>query len=204
MSALVRRAAAFAVVAVVSACGGPPSETARPLSDEPPQLAPAMALPDNAVANAVSRLDGIAEELMESSGIPGMAVAVVHGGKTLYAKGFGVRDTGTGEKVDAGTVFQLASLSKPLAATVVAHEVGVDTVSWDTPITDHLPWFALSDPASTRMLTVADLFAHRSGLPDHAGDLLEDLGYDRRTVLERLRLLPLGQFRTSTPTTTSG
>ncbi len=185
------------MVAVVSACSGPPSETTASGSGEPPQLAAAMALPDNAVANAVSKLDAIAEELMAASGIPGMAVAVVHGGKTIYAKGFGVRDVKTGERVDADTVFQLASLSKPLAATVVAHEVGNGAVQWDTPIVDELPWFALSDPAATRMLTVADLFSHRSGLPDHAGDLLEDLGYDRRAVLERLRLLPLGQFRTS-------
>ena len=126
-----------------------------------------------------------------------MAVAVVHGGKTIYAKGFGVRDTEPAEKVDPDTVFQLASLSKPIAATVVAHQVGAGAISWDTPIVDKLPWFALSDPAVTRMLTVADLFAHRSGLPDHAGDLLEDLGYDRRTVLERLRRLPLAPFRTS-------
>ena len=197
MSATARRTGALAVLATLAACSGPPSETAAPHPVEPPNLAPAMALGDNAVANAVLRLDGIAAELMASSGIPGMAVAVVHGGKTLYAKGFGVRDTGTGAKVGADTVFQLASLSKPLAATVVAHEVGAETVSWDTPIVDELPWFALADPATTRMLTVADLFAHRSGLPDHAGDLLEDLGYDRRAVLERLRLLPLGQFRTS-------
>ncbi len=156
-----------------------------------------MALPDNAVSNAVAKLDGIVGDLMDSSGIPGMAVAVVRGGKTLYAKGFGVRDTRTGESVDADTVFQLASLSKPLAATVVAHEVGMGTVSWDTAVTDKLPWFGLSEPAVTRMLTVGDLFAHRSGLPDHAGDLLEDLGYDRRAILERLRLLPLEKFRTS-------
>ena len=49
----------------------------------------------------------------------------------------------------------------------------------------------------TRMVTVGDLFAHRSGLPDHAGDMLEDLGYDRRNILQRLRLLPLAPFRTS-------
>ena len=156
-----------------------------------------MALPDNAVSNAVAKLDGIAEELMQSSGIPGMAIAVVHGGKTLYAKGFGVRDTRSTDKVDSDTVFQLASLSKPLAATVVATQVGKNIISWDTPVVDTLPWFALSDSAVTRMLTVGDLFAHRSGLPDHAGDVLEDLGFDRRTVLDRMRLLPLVQFRTS-------
>jgi CubicO group peptidase (beta-lactamase class C family) len=192
-----RRAAALALVATLTACGSPAPRTDSPTADSPPQLVPAMPLPENAVANAIGKLDGIAEELMNSSGIPGMAIAVVHGGKTVYAKGFGVRDVRVGEKVDPGTVFQLASVSKPLAATVVAHQVGAGVIGWETAIVDELPWFALSDPAVTRMLTVGDLFAHRSGLPDHAGDVLEDLGYDRRAVLERLRLLPLDPFRAS-------
>jgi CubicO group peptidase (beta-lactamase class C family) len=195
---LLRRAAAVAVAVVLVGCSGPPSgDAGQASSDEPPQLVPAVALPDNAVGNAVAQLDRIAAELMDESGIPGMAVAVVHGGKTVYAKGFGVRDTRASDKVDTDTVFQLASLSKPIAASVVARQVGAGAIDWDTPVTDKLVWFALSDPAVTRMLTVADLFAHRSGLPDHAGDLLEDLGYPRREVLERLRLLPLGGFRTS-------
>ena len=117
-------AAALAVTAVLAACGGQPSKTAFELSGEPPRLAPAMALPDNAVSNAVAKLDGSADDLLDSSGIPGMAVAVVRGAKTVYGRGFGVRDTRTGESADADTIFQLASLSKPLAATVVAHEVG--------------------------------------------------------------------------------
>ncbi len=198
MSALARRAAAIAALVALTACSSPAAPPRSATSDEYPALAAAMPLPDNAVGNAVAKLDGIAAELMASSGVPGMAVAVVHNGKAVYAKGFGVREAGKPETVDADTVFQLASLSKPIAATVVAHQVGVRAVSgWDTPVQAHLPWFALSDPAVTRMLTVGDLFAHRSGLPDHAGDGLEDLGYDRRTVLERLRLLPLASFRTS-------
>nr|MCH9701427.1 serine hydrolase [Actinomycetes bacterium] len=134
-------------------------------------------------------------------GIPGLAITVVHGGKTVYAKGFGVKNTQLpdepGNQVDPDTVFQLASLSKPLGATVVAHQVGQGGISWDTPIVDELPWFALSDPAVTKMVTVGDMYAHRSGLPDHAGDLLEDLGYDRRLVLEKLREFPLDPFRVS-------
>lgn len=193
-----RRASALLLAAVVTACSAPATPPARTLSDEPPPpLVAAMPLPDRAVDNAVAKLDGIIADLMSSSKIPGLAVAVVHGGKTVYAKGFGVRDTRTPDKVDPDTVFQLASLSKPLAATVVAHQVGVGALAWDTPVVEKLPWFALSDPAVTRMLTVGDLFSHRSGLPDHAGDQLEDLGYDRRQVLERLRQLPLAPFRTS-------
>ena len=44
-------------------------------------------------------------------------------------------------------------------------------------------------------MTYADLFSHVSGLPGHAGDLLEDLGYDQAYILNRLRLEPLGPFR---------
>lgn len=207
MNSPVRFGALVLAVALLGGCGGKDAETpaagpsASPVSDVPPPLVPAMPLPENAVADAVTRLDGIAEDLMSRSGIPGMAVAVVHGGKTVYAKGFGVknleRPDGPDNRVDADTVFQLASLSKPLSATVVAGLVGQGQVGWDTPVVSRLPWFALSDPAVTRMVTVGDMFSHRSGLPDHAGDRLEDLGYDRRQILERLRGLPLDPFRVS-------
>jgi CubicO group peptidase (beta-lactamase class C family) len=190
----------------VAGCGAKPAEPAPPptasaQSDVPPPLMPAMPLPENAVENAVAKLDGMAGDLMKKSGIPGLAIAVVHGGKTVYAKGFGVKDVRAADdqknRVDPDTVFQLASVSKPLSATVVAHQVGTNAIGWDTPIVSKLPWFALSDPVVSRMVTVGDMFAHRSGLPDHAGDMVEDLGYDRRYVVEHLRQLPLDPFRIS-------
>lgn len=204
-------ASLVAVAAVVAGCSQPSepaessaSQPAVPTAAEgvPPPLVPAMPLPDNAVENAVGKLDGLAEELMRKSGLPGMSVAVVHGGRTVYAKGFGVKDNrrpadDPANAIDADTVFQLASVSKPLAATVVAHQVGVNAVGWDTPIVEKLPWFALADPAVTRMVTVGDMMSHRSGLPDHAGDLLEDVGFDRRYILEHLRDYPLDPFRIS-------
>ncbi|AGB25591.1 penicillin-binding protein, beta-lactamase class C [Mycobacterium sp. JS623] len=202
MNALARATVAALVLALISGCDTKPAEpapppTAQTLSDMPPPLVPAMPLPDNAIDNAVAKLDGIVADLMKKSGIPGMAVAVVHGGKTVYVKGFGVKDVRTGDKIDPDTVFQLASLSKPLSGTVVAQQVGANAIGWDTPVAAKLPWFALSNPAVTQMATVGDMFSHRSGLPDHAGDMLEDLGYDRRYVLERLRQLPLDPFRIS-------
>jgi CubicO group peptidase (beta-lactamase class C family) len=202
MNSLARAVIVALAVALVAGCSPekpapapPPSAPVQ--SDVPPPLVPAMPLPENAVDNAVAKLDGIVDDLMKKSGIPGLAVAVVHGGKTVYAKGFGVKDVRSGDKVDPDTVFQLASVSKSLSATVVAHQVGTNMIGWDTPIVSKLPWFALSDPAVTPMVGVGDMFSHRSGLPDHAGDLLEDLGYDRRYVLERLGQLPLDPFRIS-------
>lgn len=147
------------------------------------------------IASAIRKIDGLATSMQAESRIPGMAVAVVHDGEIVFAKGYGVREVGQPGAVDADTVFQLASLSKPIGATVIAQEVGEGTVAWDTPLVTHLPEFALADPYVTQNVTIADMYAHRSGLPDHAGDLLEDLGYDRTSILSKLKYEPLQPFR---------
>jgi CubicO group peptidase (beta-lactamase class C family) len=203
---MTKHAATAALVTVLLAlmgCGPvqPVSSPPSTLSDAPPNEVSGLQIPPGRVDDAISKVDGLAGDLMKSSGIPGMAIAIVHGGKTVYAKGFGVKDTSKGvgqdNKVDADTVFQLASVSKSVGATVVAHQVSDNVVTWDTPVVSKLPWFALSDPYVTSHVTIADLYSHRSGLPDHAGDQLEDLGYDRHQVIERLRYLPLAPFRIS-------
>jgi CubicO group peptidase (beta-lactamase class C family) len=136
---------------------------------------------------ALAELDRLAAQALQRSGVPGMAIAVVHEDAVVYLKGFGVREAGTDLAVDADTVFQLASVSKPVASTVVAALVGDGVVTWDDPIVQHDPAFQMYDPWVTREVTLRDMFAHRSGLPEHAGDLLEDIGYDRADVLHRLR-----------------
>lgn len=196
---MTQRAALSAIVAVLLALTGcgPGAPAPGRLSDTAPNEVSGLPIPAGRVDAAVSKLDGLVDELMSTTGIPGMAVAVVHGGKAVYAKGFGVKDVRTQDRVDADTVFQLASLSKPVGATVVAHQVTANAVSWDTDVASTLPWFTLSDPYITGHVTIADLYSHRSGLPGHAGDQLEDLGYGRRQVLDRLRYLPLSPFRIS-------
>ncbi|MEU2039051.1 serine hydrolase [Nocardia niwae] len=192
---------AAAAILAMTGCGGERSDstqTGAPSSSAamPNQVA-GVPIPEGRIDDAVGELDHLADGLLASSGIPGMAVAVVHGGKVMYSRGFGVRNVVTQEKVEPDTVFQLASLSKPVGATVVARRIAAGGVEWDTPVRRLLPSFALADPYVTEHVTVGDLYAHRSGLPDHAGDLLEDLGFDRQQILDRLRLLPLGAFRDS-------
>jgi CubicO group peptidase (beta-lactamase class C family) len=190
------RAALFAAV-LIGVIAGRADAAPPPNGDPalPPTETMGIAIPPGQIDRAIRRLEGLVLTVMRQTGIPGMAVAVVRGGKTVYAKGFGVRRAGAPETVDADTVFQIASLSKPVGATVVAHEVDQHVVAWNTPVVQHLPWFALGDDWVTHHVTIGDMYAHRSGLPDHAGDDLEDIGYDQRQVLERLRFLPLHSFR---------
>src|SRR5680860_442440 len=150
-----------------------------------------------AIDKATAALDGIVENAMKRTGMPGVAVGVVYKDKVIYAKGVGLRELGKPGAIDADTVFMLASVSKPIASTIVAKLVGDGTVKWDDPAKGHNPAFALNDAYVTEHATIADLMSHRSGLHTGAGDLLEDLGFDRDYILSHLDQQPLDPFRST-------
>jgi CubicO group peptidase (beta-lactamase class C family) len=148
------------------------------------------------VKAALPELEKLAEKALRDSGIPGMAIAVVYKDQSVYLKGFGVREAGKAERVDTDTIFQIASMSKPIASTVLAVLAGEKVITWDDRIIDLDPGFRMYDPWVTQNVTLRDMFSHRSGLQDHAGDELEDMGYDRAEILRRLRYLkPGSSFR---------
>ena len=148
------------------------------------------------ITTALTKLDAFVAESMKKTKIPGLAVAVVYKGQVAFIRGYGVRKVGDPAKVDPDTVFEIASVSKPIASTIVASMVGRGELSWDDRITALDPAFELSNPAASEKVTIRDMFAHRSGLPTGAGDVLEDLGYSRPEILHQIRLVPLaGEFR---------
>ncbi|MBZ9722031.1 serine hydrolase [Mesorhizobium sp. AD1-1] len=155
-----------------------------------PHAAPADSLTPERITAALSKLEALAEAAVADGAVPGLAIGVVRDDEVIFLKGFGHREAGKPEIVDADTVFQIASLSKPISATVVAALVSDRIVSWDSKIADLDPAFRLADPYPASQLTVRDLFSHRSGLPGTAGDDLEDIGYDRVEILHRLRFVP--------------
>ena len=139
------------------------------------------------VTRAIQELEKLAQTQIREDAVPGIAIAVVFQDKTVYAKGFGVRDVNTKALVNADTVFQLASLSKSIGSTLVAELVGEGKITWDSKLSVLDPTFEMFDPWVTREITIRDMYAHRSGLPAHAGDLLEDLDFTRAEILFRLR-----------------
>ncbi|WP_203579311.1 serine hydrolase [Microbacterium hibisci] len=194
IAALVLAGASGCTFADVSA-EATPSPTA---SVNPDPGADALATVTRArVDAAIDDLATSVEAGMDASGTPGIAVGVVYEGEVLYAEGFGVRDLDSGDPVDADTVFPLASVSKSIGASVVARAIDEGYVSWDTPVAEHLDGFTLSDPYVGSHVTIADMYAHRSGLFKHAGDELEEIGFDRAAILERLRLAPLAPWRST-------
>jgi CubicO group peptidase (beta-lactamase class C family) len=190
-AAIVGAAALAAASLLETSCTSDSSEASSPTTEAPADATVTAAQ----VADSAEVLDDVVADVMARTGIPGVAVGVVAEDQVVLTEGWGVREEGRPDTVDAETVFQLASLSKPLSSTVVAGLVGEGALDWDTPVSEIEPDFELSDPYVTEHVTVEDLYAHRSGLPGNAGNDLEVLGFDQATILERLRFLPLDPFR---------
>ena len=141
-------AAAVALVAVgTSACSDPAQSEivtgAIPSED-------ALSAPPGGLDEALAELPSLAQTMLDESGVPGMAVAVVQGDKTVFADGFGVKTLGSDDPVDADTVFQIASVSKSLGATVVATQVAKASSTWDTPVSELMPRLRAGRPLRHR------------------------------------------------------
>lgn len=151
---------------------------------------------DSAVDAAVKALPAFIKKALKQTGVPGAAVAVVSNGKVVFEEGYGVRDMSTGEPVDTDTVFQIASLSKPLSSSIVAKAITDDAeLSWEDPVVEYLPDFALNDPYVTEHAKIADFFSHRTGIPTGGGDDLEDIGFDADYIMAHMNQIPLASFR---------
>lgn len=129
--------------------------------------------------------------------IAGMAVAVVGEGTLAWSRGYGRRDDAAGLPVTERTLFAIGSATKAFTASLVAALVGDGRLSWDTPVREYLPRFALKDPVATAEMTPKDLLCHRAGLPRHDLVWYANPGLSRREVVEeRLRHLePNRTFR---------
>ncbi|TDC53270.1 serine hydrolase [Jiangella ureilytica] len=130
-------------------------------------------------------LDEHVEQALHDWGIPGAAVAVVHGTDVLHVGGHGVKEAGSDDRVDEHTLFQLGSTSKAFTAAAAGVLVDEGRLGWDDPLAAHLPGFRLHDPWLTRAVTVRDALAHRTGHVDVWAPGLEIMGADE--ALRRMR-----------------
>ena len=139
----------------------------------------------------VRQVEAMAQQLVANQRVPGLAMAVVHNGRVLSARGYGITDVKAAEPVDGHTVFRLASLSKSFAGTLTGMLVNEGALRWDSKVVRYLPEFRLSDPNAAQNITVADLLSHRVGLPHNAYDRELEAYTDYRTLTHKLASAPL-------------
>lgn len=147
---------------------------------------------DSPPAGHLKELQGIEDlinQALKDNCLPGAAVAVVAGGRVVYAQGFGFRDLEARKPMTPDTLFPVGSTTKAMTATVLGMLVDEGRLKWDKPLRDYLPTFRLKDPVVSERITLRDLLTHRSGLPGHDLVWLNNNDITRAELVARLAYL---------------
>ncbi|MBC7749741.1 MAG: beta-lactamase family protein, partial [Methylotenera sp.] len=147
-----------------------------------------------------AKVDDLVERTLKTFNVPGIAVAIVKDGKIIHAKGYGVKSILTNEKVDANTLFGIASNSKAFTSAALAMLVDEGKVKWDDKVIKYLPNFKMYNEYVTNEFTIRDLLTHRSGLGLGAGDLMiwpDGSNFTATDIIQNIQYLkPVSAFRT--------
>jgi beta-lactamase class C len=122
-------------------------------------------------------LDARLKQLITRPAMVGLAVGVVENGRITFLQGYGETEAGSGDPVTPDTVFRWASVSKGVAATMVAKLAEQGKISLEAPVANYAPDLKL--PAGNEYrATVGDLLSHRLGLYRNAYDNKLEEGQD--------------------------
>jgi CubicO group peptidase (beta-lactamase class C family) len=156
------------------------------------------ALSQNTVPSFVKdSIDGYVEKALADWQIPGVSVSIIKDGKVVFIKGYGVKETGTTDKVDENTLFMIGSNSKAFTATALAMLEAEKKLSLDDKVQKWLPDFKLYDPWVAKEAVIRDLLCHRLGFETFQGDFMFfDSDLTTAEMRERFaKLKPLYSFR---------
>ena len=108
-------------------------------------------------------------ERMEFYNVPGISIALVEDGELKWAKGYGIANTETGSKVDAKTMFQAGSISKPLAALAALKLVDQGVLELDKDVNEYFKNWKVTENgyADSEKVTLRRLLTHTAGLTVH-------------------------------------
>jgi CubicO group peptidase (beta-lactamase class C family) len=148
-------------------------------------------------ATRLRELEVFAEAARRQMGLPGVAIALVQGGKIIYEKGLGVRELGKAKTVTARSLFLIGSITKSMTSLMMAALVDRKKLRWESPVVELMPSFALGDPEATRKLTLRHTVCACTGLPRQDMEML----FEYRGVTPERRL---AEMRSMKPTTGFG
>jgi CubicO group peptidase (beta-lactamase class C family) len=114
----------------------------------------------------LSHLDKAIPELLEQAEIPGMSIAVFNDSKVLYSRVFGVKHMETKEPVTENTMFEAASLTKPLLAYIAMKLVDEGKLDPDKPLYQYWKYKDIMHDERYKLITARIVLKHASGFPN--------------------------------------
>lgn len=134
-------------------------------------------------------IDGLMRQAVSDNIFPGAQLLVSHAGRILFNRAYGLANIYTGRPVTRDTLFDLASLTKPLAtALAVMILMQEEKLSLDQRLSSIIPDFCNTSKAG---IQIQHLLYHTSGLPDYRPYYIDinNLAFDRRQNALRSRLV---------------
>jgi CubicO group peptidase (beta-lactamase class C family) len=128
----------------------------------------------------LAALEDFLPTLLSDAGVPGISIAVYRRGEPIWARGFGLANAETQEPITVDTVFEAASLSKPVFAYAVMRIVERGELDLDTSLAEIYPYDRLEHEPRYRQITPRMVLSHTTGLPNWGGPRLE-LAFDPGT-----------------------
>ena len=119
--------------------------------------------------------------LLDSAGVPGISIAVVEGGRTVWTGEFGVRNAVDRRPVGPETVFEAASLSKPVFAYGLLRLVDRGGFDLDRPLSEYVEMSQFGDDPRMDAITARMILTHTSGISGFAEGGKVTMGFDPGT-----------------------
>ena len=113
----------------------------------------------------MQRLDEIIQQLLRDGGVPGLSIALIRRGEIAELINAGTRNTSTRAPVEPNTIFDAASLSRPMFAYAVLQLIDAGVLSLNTPLAEYVPDYVSNDPRAADV-TVRHVLSHTTGLPN--------------------------------------
>lgn len=124
----------------------------------------------------IARIRAFVETGIKALRIPGAGLALLQDGKVVYEGGVGVRKHGRQPKVDARTMFMVASNTKPMTTLLLASLADAGKLRWDQPVIELYPGFKLGDPETTSKVQFKHLVCACTGLPKQNMEMMFEFG----------------------------
>lgn len=121
-------------------------------------------------------VDSFVETYQEFYSIPGLSLALINGNEIVYYKTYGVKNATTKEPVTEETLFEAASITKPVFGFVVLSLAEKGIIDLDKPLYEYLPFEALEITPEYKKMTARHVLIHRSGLPNWGVPLINTPG----------------------------
>jgi CubicO group peptidase (beta-lactamase class C family) len=116
----------------------------------------------------IPQLERIIPQLMKEGDVPGLSIALIRDAKVFWHQSFGVKNADTKEPVRDSTVFEAASLSKPVFAYAVLKLVDSGKLELDRPLSTYLSDAYLQNDERVNLITARMVLAHTTGFQNEA------------------------------------